>query len=84
MTYQPIAASKYNDDAAYQQEIQQTQEWLDGPRFQHIARPYDASAVVRLRAPSRNSMRATNKRRNSGPSFTTINNTALIPTHLAV
>lgn len=51
MTYQPIAASKYNDDAAYQQEIQQTQEWLDGPRFQHIARPYDASAVVRLRAP---------------------------------
>ena len=28
-----------------------TQEWLDAPRFQHIKRPYDATAVIRLRAP---------------------------------
>lgn len=45
----PVRAA--TDDAAYQQEIQQTQEWLDSPRFQHIKRPYDAAAVVRLRAP---------------------------------
>lgn len=38
-------------DAQYQQEIQQTQQWMDSPRFQHVKRPYDAAAVVRLRAP---------------------------------
>lgn len=44
-------ASLPSDDATYQREIQQTQEWMDAPRFQHTKRPYDAAAVVRLRAP---------------------------------
>ena len=49
---QPAEGSQKNAaDAAYQQEVQQTQEWMDNPRFQHTTRPYDAAAVVRLRAP---------------------------------
>jgi len=50
---QPVEGTQKNADAdaTYQQEMQQTQEWMDAPRFQHTSRPYDAAAVVRLRAP---------------------------------
>jgi isocitrate lyase len=49
-TATPVSAATA-DDAAYQQEIHKTQEWMDSPRFQHTKRPYDAEAVVRLRSP---------------------------------
>lgn len=48
MTVLPV---KQDIDASYGQEIKQTQEWMEEPRFHHIKRPYDAAAVVRLRAP---------------------------------
>jgi isocitrate lyase len=50
-TISPQSVHPLEGDSTFQTEIQQTQQWMDSSRFEHMKRPYDAEAVVRLRSP---------------------------------
>jgi len=39
------------EELGFQSEVKACDEWMKSPRFKNITRPYDASHVVRLRAP---------------------------------
>lgn len=42
------------EELTFQSEVASCQAWMDSPRFKNITRPYDATHVVRLRAPKGN------------------------------
>jgi isocitrate lyase len=46
-----LPCSSVKEQTTYENEIQQTQQWMESSRFQYTKRPYDAEAVVRLRSP---------------------------------
>jgi isocitrate lyase len=39
------------EEMQFQAEVVECAAWMASPRFKHVSRPYDASSVVRLRAP---------------------------------